>query len=279
MTYQEAQHAAAEELSQAGVASADHDAAQLMMFVCGWNRTQYLLSMTDEMPEDLLARYEEAAAKRKSRIPLQHITGFAPFMGYMFKVTPDVLIPRPDTEMLVQRAGEFLNRHRLQEDKVLDLCTGSGCIAATIRKIQPALNVTGSDISPAALRVAEENGRRLGVPVDWVESDLFENISGRFDLIVSNPPYIPEDEIDSLEDEVRLHDPRLALNGGRDGLAFYRKIIRQAGDYLHTDGCLLLEIGSSQAEEVSELLKKAGFKNIRVYKDLSGFDRVAAGEI
>lgn len=277
MTFQEAQRAAAVELARAGVPSPENDAALLLMYVCGWNRTQYLLMMREEMSENTLAAYQAVIAQRKKRIPLQHITGTAPFMGYTFRVSPDVLIPRPDTEMLVQRAGEYLSRQTDDGGSVLDLCCGSGCIAVTLKKTFPHLQVTASDISGAALQVAKENADRLGAQIKWVRSDLFASIKGKFDLIVSNPPYIPSGEIAELEDEVRLYDPVLALDGGEDGLRFYREIASAAGNYLHKGGYLMLEIGAAQADDVSGILQAAGFRAIKIYRDLAGLDRVAAG--
>ena len=223
--------------------------------------------------------------RRALKEPLQHITGVQNFMGYDFKVTPDVLIPRFDTEILVEqtlKGIEELNTFSDNAVKILDMCTGSGCIAISLvllaKKKGIDVKTCGADISDKALLVARENADRLSCEnVHFVQSDLFENISGeRFDIIVSNPPYIETDVIEELAPEVKNHEPRLALDGMADGLHFYRRIINAAGGYLSEGGRIYFEIGYNQAEAVSTLLCEAGFKDVKVIKDLAGLNRVVA---
>ena len=161
--------------------------------------------------------------------------------------------------------------------KVLDLCTGSGCILISLMKKCHGLTGTGCDISEKALKMARENGRRLQVEASWIQSDLFEQISERFDLIVSNPPYIRTGVIEELQEEVRLHDPWIALDGKKDGLYFYRRIIAESTGYIRDNGAMMFEIGHDQAEDVVRLMEEAGYTQIRVKKDLAGLDRVVTG--
>ena len=214
---------------------------------------------------------EEAVEKRINHIPLQHIIGETEFMGLTFKVNEDVLVPRFDTEILVDEVVKYVGDEYL---KVLDMCTGSGCIAITISDMCDNVTVVASDISKDAIEVAKENNQLNQTDVTFVESDLFENVEGMFDVIVSNPPYIKTDEIENLQEEVKLHDPKLALDGGESGLDFYRKIVEQSKDHLKTNGMIFFEIGFDQAEEVSNILKANGYHDIVVKKDLSGLDRV-----
>lgn len=220
--------------------------------------------------------FEEYIEQRASHIPLQHILGKTWFYGYEYMVNSDVLIPRQDTEILV---GEVIKVTR-SGDYILDMCTGSGCIGITLAKKFPECRVLGVDVSEKALNVAQSNKHNLEAEnIDFMRSDLFEELNHdiTFNTIVSNPPYIPTKVIEGLQEEVRLHDPILALDGMEDGLMFYRKITAQAGDFLETDGYLCYEIGAEQAADVSDIMKKAGFKDITVVKDLAGFDRVVMG--
>ena len=201
-------------------------------------------------------------------------------MGFSFRVNPHVLIPRQDTEILVETALEKAENHM----RILDLCTGSGCIIISLSKMilegrEPAWEIEceGSDISPEALKTAKGNADRLGARVHFIQSDLFENIRGAYDMIVSNPPYIQTSEIEELQDEVRLYDPRIALDGKEDGLYFYRRIIEEAREHLSEKGWLLFEIGWDQKEAVSNLMEEAGYTPVTVKKDLAGLDRVVMG--
>lgn len=198
-------------------------------------------------------------------------------MGLVFCVNRHVLIPRQDTEILVETALERMKPGM----QILDMCTGSGCILLSLLKLCKAEGVTGTgtDISKEALRVAVSNAERLGIRAKFVQGDLFENIGSQkiFDMIVSNPPYIPTAVIDGLQEEVKLYDPYVALDGREDGLFFYRRIVKESIPYIKRDGCLLFEIGCEQAEAVAGLMEKAGYKDIRVKKDLAGLDRVVYG--
>ena len=262
-----------ERLRRAGVPEADLDAWYLLEYVTGLGRASYLMEPDREMTEQQSSRYEECISKREQRVPLQHITGEQEFMGYSFLVNPDVLIPRQDTETLTEEALKFTEPGM----KVLDLCTGSGCILISLMKKCHGLTGTGCDISEKALKTARENGRRLQVEASWIQSDLFEQISERFDLIVSNPPYIRTGVIEELQEEVRLHDPWIALDGKKDGLYFYRRIIAESTGYIRDNGALMFEIGHDQAEDVVRLMEEAGYTQIRVKKDLAGLDRVVTG--
>ena len=270
-----------EQLEAAGVPDADLDAWYLLEFVTGISKARYYGNPEAGMEEEEVLRYRDVIRQRAERIPLQHITGEQEFMGFSFQVNEHVLIPRQDTETLVEEALGVLK----PKMEILDLCTGSGCILLSLLKLGEkrgiaGLKGTGADISREALKVAEENGRRLEIPEDrvaWVRGDLFENLEGPFDLLVSNPPYIPSGELSGLQEEVRLHDPALALDGHEDGLYFYRRIAAEAGKYLRDGAYLMLEIGWDQGEAVSTLLEVAGYREVEVKKDLSGNDRVVRG--
>ena len=263
----------AETLEHAGIPDAKLDAWYLLEYVTGISRASYFGDPKREVPKEQAESYREVILRRAGHIPLQHITGEQEFMGYTFLVNPDVLIPRQDTEKLTEEALKFTKPGM----KVLDMCTGSGCILISLLKSCPGLKGTGCDISEKALKMARENGRRLQVEASWIQSDLFEQISERFDLIVSNPPYIRTGVIEELQEEVRLHDPWIALDGKKDGLYFYRRIIAESTGYIRDNGALMFEIGHDQAEDVVRLMEEAGYTQIRVKKDLAGLDRVVTG--
>ncbi len=265
-----------EELAHALCPDPETDAKLLLYYAADADLSWYALHREDPAEESTKERFRSAVARRALREPLQYITGTAPFYGYSMKVTPDVLIPRFDTEILVE---EVL--HVLEPDmRLLDICTGSGCIPIAIAKEfgeltgGAGLDVLASDISEEALHVARENAERLGVRIHFVKSDLFSEITGTFDVITANPPYIREADISLLDQEVRAFEPRTALSGREDGLYFYRKITAEASDYLRRDGIMFLEIGADQAESVSGMLRDHGFRDIRLVRDLGGRDRV-----
>jgi len=260
-------------LEEAGIADAQVDAWALLEEVCGCDRTYYYMHMDEEITEERETSYRSLIEKRANRIPLQHILGKAYFWGLEFFVNEHVLIPRFDTEVLVENV---LKKIRGQEH-ILDMCTGSGCILLSLLHERPGCTGVGADISEKALEVAKKNANELGIAADFIQTDLFENITEKYDIIVSNPPYIPTRVIESLESEVKLHDPMLALDGMEDGLYFYRKIIGQAGAFLKAGGSLCFEIGHDQGEAVSVLMIEAGYENVVVIKDLSGLDRVVTG--
>ena len=270
-------------LAEEGIEEFSLDAWYLLEYVTGVSKAMYFAEPERAVSEENADRYMDCIRRRAAHIPLQHITGEQEFMGYPFCVNEHVLIPRQDTEVLVEEAIQVMR----PKMKVLDMCTGSGCIVLSILKMcrekyyMTDLQGIGADVSEEVLKVARENGRRLGVPVTWIQSDLFAKIpeEEKYDVIVSNPPYIETAVIDTLQEEVRLHDPYIALDGKEDGLYFYRRIISEAGKYLKTQGKLMFEIGCDQAEAVEELMKNAGYEQITVKKDLAGLDRVVYGTL
>ena len=278
MTFREALNWGKEKLQHAGIPEYDLDAWLLLEHVSGLSRAMYFVRDREEMEESCREQYEEAIRKRESRVPLQHITGVQEFMGYEFHVNEHVLIPRQDTEILVEEADRAADDTGAK--RILDVCTGSGCILLSLLKMNENRTGTGSDLSEPALKMAEENRRLFEIPEEraaFVQSDLFERIEGTYDMIVSNPPYIRTEEIRKLQEEVRLHDPYGALDGKEDGLYFYRRIISEAGGYFDHQGTLLFEIGYDQAEDVKRLMEEAGYSQIYVKKDLAGLDRVVGG--
>ena len=277
LTLQQIYREGKETLERAGIAEAELDAWYLLEYVTGISRASYYGDSGRVVSEEDLCRYRECIEKRAGHIPLQHITGEQEFMGLSFRVNDQVLIPRQDTETLVEEALKYA----MPGMRVLDLCTGSGCILISLLHFCPGLTGVGSDISAEALKMARTNGQRLHVEdrAQWLCGDLFEKVTGAFDLIVSNPPYIRSAEIEELQEEVRLYDPRIALDGAEDGLLFYRRIIEESKSYLKNGGRLLFEIGCDQGRDVAELLENAGYTEVSVKKDLAGLDRVVAGRL
>ena len=279
MTYREIYQQGFDTLVNANVPDAKLDARLLLEYVCGTTQHDMILNCNRVLKEEEVVRYEELITKRASRIPLQHLTGVQEFMGYTFKVNEHVLVPRQDTEILVEEALQFLKPGMM----VLDMCTGSGCILLSLLTLGEDVTGTGVDISAKALQVATENAKQISAQADkdlsatFLESDLFEKVTGKFDMIVSNPPYIASAVIDTLEPEVRLHEPLNALDGTADGLYFYERIIAESRDYLKENGLLIFEIGHDQGEAVSDFMKKAGFQGVYVKKDYAGLDRVVVG--
>ncbi len=275
MTYCEATDWGSEVLAQAGVEEAGLDAWLLLETVCRINRTFYYSHMEEAMTTEQQSEYEIAIRKRAERIPLQYITGDQEFMGLNFKVNSNVLIPRQDTETLVEEVLKICQPGM----RLLDLGTGSGCIVISLMKNAHGMTAVGSDISKQALLVAKENGKTHEVDVEWVRSNLFENISGRFDLIVSNPPYIAQADLLELMPEVRDFEPVGALDGGVDGLDFYRQIIAKSKDYLNQDGYLYLEIGYNQGPAVTNMMCASGYREVSVIKDMAHHERIVKGRI
>ncbi len=261
-------------LEEYGIDDAGIDAALLMEYVYGVDRRSFLLRGEEEADPDKFDEYSCLLYKRARRIPLQHLTGVQNFMGLDFEVSEDVLIPRQDTEILV----EEVLKDNISSASVLDLCTGSGCILISLMHYASSVRGTGVDLSEAALRMAEKNASALCPECEdrliWICADLYEGVDGKYDYIVSNPPYIASDVISDLMEEVRDHDPLMALDGGKDGLDFYRRIIEGAARHLNPEGKIYLEIGFDQGESVAALLEKAGFTDICVVKDYNGLDRV-----
>lgn len=267
---------AIQQLEKANIADATVDSWLLSEDILNVKKQNYYMNMGITVNEELAAKYKEAVNKRAEHIPLQHIIGYQQFLDYKILVNENVLIPRPETELLVEKITGFIGNNEM---KVLDMCTGSGCIAIAVDKMCDKASVVGADISKDTLEVAVKNNALNHANVEFTKSDMFSNIEGKYDVIVSNPPYIPTKDVVELEQEVKEHDPLLALDGSDDGLKFYRIISENAVEYLREKGMLFLEIGYDQGKTVPDLLKNNGFTNIKVFKDLSGLDRmVVAGK-
>lgn len=282
-------------LKEAGIDEADLDARLLLEYVCGTDRNTLLAHGDREVTAEECERYRGLIAKRAAHVPLQHLTGEQDFMGLSFLVNKDVLVPRQDTEVLV----EEVMKHLHDGMRILDLCTGSGCILLSLLHYSNDCEGVGTDLSPQALAVARENYERLltarpEMRARFLEGDLFTALESgkesdhaatgerdlsrkRFDIIISNPPYIETGVIDTLMPEVREHEPLTALDGGADGLVFYRRIVKEAGACLNGGGMLFFEIGCGQAEAVCGLMAEAGFCEIQVVRDFAGLDRVVYG--
>lgn len=274
MQYQEICRQGAAALEKAGIKEASLDARLLLEEVCGTDRTTLYAHGEKELTKEQEKEYLEKIGLRAKRIPLQHIIGKTEFMGLTFLVNGNVLCPRPDTEVLVEEVLRYLHDGM----RILDIGTGSGCILLSLLHYSNDCLGIGADISEKALRTARENAERLSIEqACFVESDLFENVKGQFEIIVSNPPYIKSDDIEGLMPEVRDYDPRCALDGGEDGLIFYRKITGRAKEHLPGGGMLFYEIGCDQGEAVSRIMEDAGFQEVQVVKDFSGLDRVVFG--
>ena len=288
MTLRDLARTGEQNLTAAGVPDAKHDAMTLLLDSFGIAKKDYVLhgetdligaapgtepSFVKDVAE-ALEKYREGIRRRSEREPLQQILGTAPFYGLDFFVNEHVLVPRGDTEVLVEAVTEDLGGAG-KGITCLDLCTGSGCIGISLAKLA-GMQVTLSDISEEALAVAYRNALALAPQCSLVQSDLFENIPQQFDVIVSNPPYIRDDVIETLDPEVRAYEPRTALSGGADGLSFYRRIAADAPAHLRENGRLYLEIGFDQGKDVSRLLTENGFTDVKVHKDCCGNDRVVS---
>lgn len=271
MTLKETLGQGAEKLQQSHIAEAELDAWYLLAYVTGMNRAEYFLRQNEEIEVELQKRYCQLIDRRGEHIPLQHLTGEQEFMGLPFKVTSAVLVPRQDTECLVEAALPFAKGKR-----ILDVCTGSGCIAISLKCLGDAAVCDAVDLSKEALQIARENAEYLHADVTFWQSDMFQKVTGEYDVIVSNPPYIRPEVIETLMPEVREHEPRMALDGGTDGLDFYRVLAEDARRYLKENGWLFLEIGYDQGEKVAELLRACGYQEVSVRQDLTGKDRVVA---
>ena len=262
-------------LQQHHVLDAELDAWYLLEHIIGHDRSWYFLHMQEQVPSDMEEEYKRLLQLRGIHKPLQQITGKAYFMGLEFTVNEHVLIPRQDTEILVEEALKRMSEHA----RILDLCTGSGCILLSLLYNKNKAEGVGIDISEDALEVAKRNSCDLNIHAEFIQSNLLEKAEGTFDLIVSNPPYIPAKVIEGLMEEVRDYEPHLALDGGEDGLDFYRRIVAEAGAYLNPGGWLIMEIGQEQGEAVRQMLLQAGYEEIEVVQDLAGLDRVVLGRM
>lgn len=299
-TYREVYEEGRARLEASEIAEAALDARLLLEFVCGTDRNTLLVHGDRDVSAEECERYRNLIERRAAHVPLQHLTGEQEFMGLTFGVNGDVLVPRQDTEILVEEVMKQLHNGM----RILDLCTGSGCILLSLLHYSNDCEGVGTDLSPQALSVAVGNYERLcekrpDLKAKFLEGDLFAALEKRkasddgaspgddetrcpgekFDIIVSNPPYIETDVIGTLMPEVKAHEPIMALDGGADGLVFYRRITERAGAYLSGGGMLFFEIGCGQAEAVSGMMEEAGFCEITVVKDFAGLDRVVYGSL
>lgn len=276
-TYKDALEHGKQRLLECEIEDAKLDAWLLLEHVSGISRSWYFVHEDEEISQECIEKYQILIEQRRKHIPLQQLTKEAYFYGMKFFVNENVLIPRQDTEVLVE---QVLKLSKGKENlKLLDMCTGSGCILLTLLANLKKASGTGVDLSEKALEVAQKNSRELGIEASWVQSNLFDNVSGSYDIIVSNPPYIETSVIEGLMDEVKLYEPRMALDGTEDGLFFYREITAQAEKYLNNQGILAFEIGYNQGKAVSELMKENGYRDVQVLQDLAGLDRVVTGRI
>ena len=280
MTYFELWKWGEKRLADAGIAEASLDARYLLLEAFEMDMAHFLLKEQEQVPatEGRTREYSDAIQARAARVPLQYLTGKQDFMGLTFHVDERVLIPRQDTETLVELV---LKENTDKKARILDLCTGSGCIAVSLAVLGGYRKVDAVDISKDALAAAEENGTRLGGKVRFLKSDLFSALDPekKYDIITSNPPYIPTEVLNGLEPEVKDYEPRMALDGSEDGLAFYRRIAVAAPAFLRAGGRIYLEIGYDQGAAVEELLRNNGFARTRVVKDAAGRDRVVCAEL
>lgn len=259
-------------LKQADIPEAKVNAWHLFSYVTGMTKSKFFLQAEEKACEKWQTQYEEVLSQRMTRKPLEYITNETEFMGLPFYVDECVLIPRQDTECLLEAVLPFV-----KGKAVLDLCTGSGCIGISLAVLGACRSVTLADLSEEALRTAQRNARLNQVDVTIVQGDLFENIEGTFDVIVANPPYIPTAEIGQLMPEVRDYEPHMALDGMEDGLYFYCRIIEESIRYLRRGGWLCFEIGYNQGKAVRSYMEESGYVDVMIKKDLAGLDRVVAG--
>ncbi len=301
LNYGQAYRWGTEQLREADIAEAELNARLLLEFVCGTDRNTLLVHGERELTVIEDENYVNLISERKKHIPLQYLTGVQEFMGLEFYVNQNVLIPRQDTEILVEEAMRRLHDGM----RILDMCTGSGCILLSLLYYSNDCTGIGVDISEAALAAAERNAEKINAKkkveegkefhVSFLRGDLFDALRRKdeqaaeaddavketdrkqFEIIVSNPPYIRRDVIDTLMPEVREYEPILALDGKEDGLYFYREILKQAGTYLARGGELFFEIGHDQGQAVKELMETSGFREVEVIQDYAGLDRVVCG--
>lgn len=278
MTYRECYEQGCRTLQAAGIEEAALDARLLLEAVCGTDRNDLLVHGEQPVSPEAEEKYLNWIRQRAEHIPLQQLTGEQDFMGLTFSVNEHVLIPRQDTEILVEEVLKELHDGM----RVLDMCTGSGCILLSLLHYSNDCEGLGVDLSAEALEVAGRNVLKVLTPekaehAHFLQSDLFEKVEGKFEIIVSNPPYIASAEVDRLMPEVRDHEPRMALDGTEDGLEFYRRIIAEAGQYLVSSGMLFFEIGYDQGQAVSELMREHGYREVQVVQDYAGLDRVVYG--
>lgn len=271
---------ATNQLKNARVPDAEYDAKQLLFHVTGMTVGDWLMRGNERITEREAEAYAELVGRRAGREPLQQIIGTQIFMGLPFHVTTDTLCPRSDTEVLVEKAIPLC-----KGADVLDMCTGTGCIAISLSKLSAPKSVTGVDISKEALTVAKDNAASNDTAVSFILSNMFQAVTGTYDVIVSNPPYIPTEQMEGLMPEVKDYEPRIALFGGEDGLDFYRILTAESRRFLRAPasgkegGYLIVEIGFDQGITVPDLFRAAGFADVCVIKDYAGNDRVVLGHL
>lgn len=262
-------------LEQEDIMDAKIDAWYLLEYITGFSRVDFLLRGNEDMSDQEYQKLRELTAKRAAHVPLQHLIGTTEFMGLSFYVNEHVLIPRQETELLVEEVLKVCNGRT-----VLDMCTGSGCIIISLATLGNVKEAYAVDLSNEALAVASKNATLHNANITFIQSDMFKdiknnnNINTKFDIIVSNPPYIKTEDIKDLMQEVKEYEPYMALDGDEDGLKFYRIIANEAGNYLNEGGYLFLEIGYNQGEDVKQLLSERNFTNIKLLKDYAGLDRI-----
>ncbi|MGN0155992.1 MAG: peptide chain release factor N(5)-glutamine methyltransferase [Lachnospiraceae bacterium] len=262
-------------LIQSGITDAKTDTMILLEHFCHVTRNDLYAHGEKSLEAEEENRYLDALEKRKTHIPVQHLTGIQEFMGLPFSVNEHVLIPRQDTEILV----EEVLRQMQDGFRILDMCTGSGCILLSLLHYSNDCVGVGADISDDALQIAKANAQKLEISAEFIQSDLFEKITGKYDIIVSNPPYIKTSVIATLMEEVKDHEPVIALDGMDDGCYFYRKIIEESQNYLNIGGMLFFEIGYDQAEQVTAMMRDNHFRDVQVVQDYAGLDRVVFGTL
>lgn len=274
MTFRELLTEGKNALTACKIEDAELDAWLLLEYISHMDRAKFFLRQQENASQEDIHKYRDLIQQRGSHIPVQHLTGTQEFMGLEFMVSPDVLVPRQDTELLVEKLLPLAS-----DKSILDVCTGSGCIAISLAKLGVPRCVDATDVSEKALDIARKNAEKLEADVKFYQGDLLENISEKYDIIVSNPPYIATEVVRGLMPEVREHEPMLALDGGLDGLVLYRRLLEQIPLHLEQGGIFAVEIGYDQGKAVSELFMEHDFEKIECHQDLCGNDRVVMGSL
>jgi len=282
-TIREAQLRASSFLRERGAKDPGFEAELLIRHCLDWDRTQFLISMMEPIPSDVIERLDTLCQRRAQSEPLQYMFGSQEFYGRLFHVRPGVLIPRPETEILVEQVLRLADELWQGEKKlaVADVGTGSGAICITLASERPSWDVTTVDLSPEATAIAQENAEQLGASVRFLQGDLVEPLRAAgetFDILVSNPPYIPSRDVDELDEEVRVHEPRMALDGGADGLVFYRRLCEALPQIIKPRAVVAFEVGIHQASDVAALMTGSGvIEEVYIINDLAGIERVVIG--
>ena len=278
MTVKEALETASRKLKENNIENPINEAKYLLKYLLKKDDVFFITDLNYELTDEEINEYEQLVNKRCAHVPFGYITGIKEFMGLDFHVDRETLSPRPETEIIVEYMIEHFKGITLD---ILEIGVGSGCISISTAKYLENVNILGVDINEKALSIANKNIEYHNVDdrVKFIRSDIYENVEGKFDVIISNPPYIRKDIIETLEDDVKKYEPILALDGGEDGLYFYREIIKNASKYLNESGHIIFEIGYDQGEQVKDLLIQNNFTNIEIINDLAGFDRTVVGKL